>query len=212
MQNEFWHQINLKKVLCCTENFGFRIEDKGLWTSTKLFWGLSSRSVASVSVSPGTATRQASLSFTISYSLLKLMSFELVMSSNHLILCHPLLLPLSIFPSIRVFSNDSALCIRWPNYWHFSFSVSCSNEYSGMISFRIDWFDLLDVQGTLKSLLQNQISKASVFSLSAFFMVQPSHPYMTNGITIFWLPGHLLTGKVSTFKYAIYVCHSLSSK
>ena len=152
-----------KKVLCCTELFNFRIEDKGLWTSTKLFWGLFSHSVVSESVTPGTATCQASLSFTISWSFLKLMSFELVMPSNHVILFHPLLLLPSILPNIRVFSNDSPLCIRWPNYWSFSFSISCSNKYSGMISFRIDWFDLLAVQGTLKSLLQNHSSKASVF-------------------------------------------------
>ena len=106
------------------------------------------------------------------------------MPSNHLILCHPLLLPLSIFPSIRVFSNESALPIRWPNYWSFSFIISPSNEYSGLISFRIDWFDLLTVQGTLKSLLQHHSSKASIFRHSAFFMVQLSHPYMTTGKTI----------------------------
>ena len=111
---------------------------------------------------PWTAARQASLSFTISRSLLKLMSIESMMPSNHLILCRPLLLLPSIFPSIRVFSNESALCIRWPNYWSFSFSISPSNKYSGLISFRIDWFDLLSVQGTLKSLLQHHNSKASI--------------------------------------------------
>ena len=106
------------------------------------------------------------------------------MLSNHLILCHPLLLPPSIFPSIRVFSNKPALCIRWPKYWSFSFSISPSNEYSGLISFRIDWFDLLAVQGTLKSLLQHHSSKASILQRSAFFIVQLSHPYMTTGKTI----------------------------
>ena len=116
--------------------------------------------------------------------LLKLMSIELVMPSNHLILCHPLLLPPSIFPSIRVFNRESALCIRWSKYWSFSFSISPSNEHSGLISFRIDWFDLLAVQGTPKSLLQHHSSKASILWCSAFFMVQLSHPYMTPGKTI----------------------------
>ena len=111
------------------------------------------------------------------------MSIELVMPSNHLILCHPLLLP-SIFPSITVFSNESALRIRWPKYWSFSFNVSLSNEYPGLISFRMDWLDLLAVQGTLKSLLQHHSSKASILPLSAFFTVQLSHPYMTTGKTI----------------------------
>ena len=118
------------------------------------------------------------------WSLLKLMSIELVMPSNHLILCHPLLLLSSIFPSIRVFSNESVLCIRWPKYWSFSFSINPSNEYSGLISLRIDWLDLLAVQGTLKSLLQHHSSKASILWRSAFFTVQLSHPYMTTGKTI----------------------------
>ena len=126
---------------------------------------------------PRTAACQASLSITNSSSLLKLMSIESVMSSNHLILCHPLLLPPLIFPSIRVFSNESALRIRWPKYWSFSFNISPSNEYSGLISFRMDWLDLLAVQGTLKSLLQHCSSKASILWHSAFFMVQLSHPY-----------------------------------
>ena len=112
------------------------------------------------------------------------MSVESVMPSNHLILCHPLLLLPSSFPSIRVFSNESTLPIRWPKYWSFSFSISPSNKYSGLISFRIDWFDLLAVQGTLKSLLQNHCLKASIHWHSAFFMVQLSHPYMTAGKTI----------------------------
>ena len=127
---------------------------------------------------------QASLSFTFSQSLLKLMSIESVMSSNHLILCHPLLPLPSIFPSIRVFSNESALRIRWPKYWSFSFSISPSSEYSGLMSFRMDWLDFLAVQGTLKSLLQHHSSKASILRCSAFFMVQLSHPYMTTGKTI----------------------------
>ena len=132
-----------------------------------------------LSVTPWTAAHQASLSITNSWSLLKLMCIESVMPSNHLILCHPLLLPPSIFPNIRVFSNESVLRIRWPKYWSFSFSISISNEYSGLIPFRMDWLDLLAVQGTLKSLLQHHSSKASILRCSAFFIVQLSHPYMT---------------------------------
>ena len=128
---------------------------------------------------PWTAACQASLSIINSQSLL--MSIELAMPSNHLILCRPLLLPPSIFPSIRVFSSESVLCIRWPKYWSFSFSTSPSNEYSGLISFRMDWLDLLAVQGTLKSLFQHHSSKASILQRSAFFIVQLSHPYMTTG-------------------------------
>ena len=135
-------------------------------------------------VTPWTAARQASLSFTISHSLLKLMSIESVMPPSHLILCHPLLLLPSIFPSIKVFSNELALCISWSTYWSFSFSTSPSNEYSGLISFTIDWFGLLSVQGTLKSLLQHHILKVSIFQCSAFFMVQFSHRNMTTGKTI----------------------------
>ena len=129
-------------------------------------------------VTPWTAACQASLPFTISWSLLKLMSIESVMPPNHLILCHPLLLLLSVFPSVMVFSNEWALCIRWPKYWSFSFSISPSNEYSGLISFRIDWFDLLVVQGTLKSLLHS--SESSVLRHSVCLW----HPYMTTGNTI----------------------------
>ena len=132
-------------------------------------------------VTPWTAARQASLSIANSQSLLELMSIESVMSFNHLILCRPLLLLPSIFPNIRVFSNESVLHIRWPKYW--SFSISPSNEYSGLISFRIDWLDLLEVQGTLKSLLQHHSSKASILWCSAFFIVQLSHPHMTTGKT-----------------------------
>ena len=133
---------------------------------------------------PWTAEHQASLSFVISWSLLRLTSIESVMLCNHLILCRPLLLLPSIFPSIRVFSNESALRIRWPKYWSFSFSIRLSNEYSGLIFFRMDQLDLLAVQGTLKSLLQHHSSKISVLPCSAFFMVQLSHPYMTTGKTI----------------------------
>ena len=134
-------------------------------------------------VTPWTAAHQASLCFIISWSLPKLMSIELVMPSDHLILCCPLLLLPSICPSIRVFSNESAICIRWPKYWSFRLSISPSNEYSGLISFRIDWFDLA-AQQTLRSLFQHHISKASILWYSAFSMVQFSHPYMTTGKTI----------------------------
>ena len=130
-----------------------------------------------------TAACQASLSITNSQNLLKLMSIESVMSSNHLIFCLLLLLP-SVFASIRVFSNESVLCIKWPEYWSFSFSISPSSEYSGPISFRIDWLDLLAVQGTLKNFLQHHSSEASILQRSAFFQVQLSHPYMTTGKTI----------------------------
>ena len=133
---------------------------------------------------PWTVAHQASLSITNSWSLPKLMSIESVMPSNHLILCHPFLLLPSIFPSIRVFSDESVLCIRRPKYWSFSFNISPSNEYSRLISFRMDWLDLLAVQGTLKTILQHHSSKASVLQQSAFFIVQLSHPYMTTGKTI----------------------------
>ena len=135
-------------------------------------------------VTPWTAAHQASLSMVNSWNLLKLMSIELLKTSNHLILCCPLLLLPSIFPSTRVFSSESVLPIRWPKYWSFSFSISPSNEYSGLISFRMDWSDLLAVQGTLKSLLQHHSSKASILQCSAFFTVLFSHPYMTTGKTI----------------------------
>ena len=147
------------------------------------------------SVTPGTVAHQASWSITNSRSPLKLMSIALVMPSNHIILCRPLLLPPSVFPSIRVFSNDSVLRIRWPKYWSFSFNISLSNEYSGLISFRMDWLDFLAVQGTLKSLLQYRSSKASIFQHSAFFIVQLSHPYMTTG-KIIALTRQTFVGKV----------------
>ena len=137
-------------------------------------------------VTPWTAAHQTSLSITNSQSSLRLMSTESVMPSNHLILCHPLLLPPSIFPSIRVFSNESVLRIRWPKYWSFCFSISPSKEHPGLISFRMDWLDLLAVQGTLKSLLQHHSSEASILRCSAFFTVQLSHPYVTIGRVV-WL-------------------------
>ena len=153
-------------------------------------------------MTPRTAAHQASLSITNSWSLLGLMPIELVMPSNHLILCRPLLLLPSIFPRIRVFSTESVLHIRWPKYWSFSFSISLSNEYSGMISFRMDWLDLLAVQGTLKS--QHHSSKASILRHSAFFTVQLSHSYMTTGKTIA-LTRWTFVGKsnVSAFEYTI---------
>ena len=135
-------------------------------------------------VTPWTAARKASLSITNTQCPPKPMSIKSVMPSNHLILCRPLLLLPSIFPNVRVFSNESVLHIRWPKYWSFSFSISSSNEYSGLISFRMDWLDLLEVQGTLKSLLQHHSSKPSILWYSAFFIVQLSHPYMTTGKTI----------------------------
>ena len=143
----------------------------GYYTSKVQFNSVQLLSHVPLFASPWTAAHQDSLSITNSRSLLKLMSIELVMPSNHLILCHPLLLLPSVFPSIRVFSNESVLCIRWPKYWSFSFSISPSNEYSGPISFRMDWLDLLAVQGTLKSLLQHHSSKASVLQCSAFFLI-----------------------------------------
>ena len=146
-------------------------------------------------MTPRTAPSQASLSFTNSRSLLKLMSIESVMPSNHLILCHPLLLLPSVFPSIRVFSNEPVLRIRWPKYWSFSFSINPSNEYSVSFPFRIDWLDLLAVQGTLRSLLQHHSSKASILWCSTFFTVQLSQLYVTTGKSIA-LTRQIFVGKV----------------
>ena len=148
------------------------------------FSSVQSLSHVQLFATPWTVAHQASLSITNSRSLLKPMSIESVMPSNHLIVCHPLLLPPSIFPSIRVFSNESVLPIRWPKYLSFSFNISPSNEHPGLISFRMDWLGLLAVQGTLKSLLQYHSSKASILWQSAFFIVRISHPYMTTGKTI----------------------------
>ena len=135
-------------------------------------------------LTPWTAARQASLSFTVSHSLFKLMSTESMTPPNYLIFCHPFLILPSIFPSIRVFSNESALHIKWPKYWGFDFSINATNEYSGLISFRMDWLDLFAVQGALKSLFQHHILKASIFWCPVIFMVQRSHPDLTTGKTI----------------------------
>ena len=153
--------------------------------------------VMSDSTTPWTTACQASLSITNSWSLLKFMSIESVMPSNNFILCRPLLLPTSIFPRFRVFSNESVLCIRWSNYWSFSFNISPSNEYSGLISIRMDWLVFLAVQGTLKSLLQHHSSKASILRHSAFFTVQLSHPYMTTEKPQPWLDRPLLANMLS---------------
>ena len=155
-----------------------------LSSETEVFPSVQSLSRVRLFASPWTATHQASLSITNSQSPPKPMSIELVMPSNHLILCRPFLLLPSIFPSIGVFSNESALRIRWRKYSNFNFNISPSNEHPGLISFRMDWLDLLAVQGTLKSLLQHYSSKASILLCSAFFIVQLSHPYMTTGKTI----------------------------
>ena len=162
-------------------------------------------------MTPWTSAHQASLSITNSQSLLKFMSIESVMPSNHLILCHLLLLPPSIFPGIRVFSNESSvLHIRWPKHWSFSFNISLPSKYSGLISFRMDWLDLLVVQGSLKNLLQHHSSKASILQCSAFFMIQLSHPYMTTGKTIA-LTIQTFVSKVMSLLFNT-LCHSFSSK
>jgi len=168
------------------------------------FSSVQSLSCVRLFATPWTEAHQASLSITNSQSLLKLMTIKSVMPSNHFILCHPLLLLPSIFPSIRVFSNESVLRIRWPKDWSFSFSVSPSNEYSGLISFRMDWLDLLVVQGTLKSLLQNHSSKESILQCSAFFIVQLSHPSMIIGKTIA-LTRQTFVGKVMSLLFNMLV-------
>ena len=166
-----------------------------------LFVVVQALSCVQLFATPWTAARQASLSFTISWNLLRLMSIESVMPSNHLILCCPLLLMPSVLPSIRLFSNESALHIRWPKYWNFS--IRTSNEYSGLISFRTDWFNLLAIPGTLKSLLQHHNSKASILRHSAFFMVQFSHPYMTIGKTMPLTRWTFIGKVISAFQYAV---------
>ena len=171
-------------------------------TNYTCFSSVKSLSHVRLFATPWTAAHQASLSITNSRSLPKLMSIESVMPSSHLILCHRLLLLPSIFPSIRVFSNESALRIRWPKYWSFSFNISPSNEHPGLISFRMDQLDLLAVQGTPKSLLQHHSSKASILRHSAFFIVQLSHPYMTTGETIA-LTRWTFVGKVMSLRLNI---------
>ena len=172
------------------------------YNSSAQFSSVQSLSRVRLFATPWTAAHQASLSITNSWSLPTLMSIESVMPSNHLILCYPLLLLPSIFPSIRVFSNESVLGIRWPKYWSFSFNISPSNEHLGLISFRVDWLDLLAVQGTLKSLLQHHSSKASILQCSAFFMIQLSHPYMTTGKTIV-LTRQAFVGKVMSLLFSM---------
>ena len=191
--------------VCMREAVGFSTQwrwDKGGKRGAVTFVVVLCLSRVWLFVTPWTAAFQASLSFTISLRLLKLMSIELAMPSNHLILCRPLLLLPSILPSIKIFSNESVLCIRWPKYWSFSFSISPSNEYSGLISLRMNWLDLLAVQGTLKSLLQHHSSKASIFQHSAFFTVQLLHPYMTSVKTIA-LTRWTFVGKVMSLLFNI---------
>ena len=193
------YSVSHSIILICYSHCKYLVLDKpistdGFFSSVQVlsrFW---------LFATPWTVAHQASLSIMNSRSLLRFMSIESVMPSNHLIFCRLLLFPPSIFPSIRVFSNESALRIRWPRYWSFSFSISPSNEYSGLISFRMDWLDLLAVQGTLKSLLQHHSSKASVLWLSAFFLVQLSHPYMTTGKTIA-LTRRTFVGKVMSLLF-----------
>ena len=176
----------------------------------KGFSSVQSLSHVQLSATPWTIACHASLSITNFQSLLKLMFIELEMPSNHLILCHPLLLPPLIFPSIRVFSNESILCIMWWKYWHFSFSISTSNEHLGLISVRTEWLDLLDVQGIHKSLLQHDSSKASVLWHSAFFILQLSHPYMTTGKTIA-LTRWTFVGKVMSLLFNMQNLYILSN-
>ena len=168
----------------------------------EIFSSVQSLSRVWLFATPWIAACQASLSITNSRSLLKPMSIELVMPSSHLLLCCPLLLLPPMFPSIRVFSNESTLCMRWPKYWSFSFSISPSNEHPGLISFRMDWLDLLGVKGTLKSLLQHHSSKASILRRSAFFTVQLSHQYMTTGKTIA-LTRQTFVGKVMSLLFNV---------
>ena len=183
-----WSIVNLQwcaqNINFWTENFISKVKRQAGRKRRQILSSVQSLSRVWLFATPWTAACRASLSITNSRSLLKLMSIESVMPLSHLILCCPLLLPPSIFPSIRVFSNELVLRIRWPKYWSFSVSISPFNEYSGLISFRMDWLDLLAVQGTLKSLLQHHSSKASILQCSVFFTVQFSHPCMTIGKTI----------------------------
>ena len=213
-------QITLQVQFRCTKQSWSRIKDLASdrslqhgelafsvnYTKPKgQFSSVQSLSCVRLFATPGTAAREASLQITNSLSLLKLMSIESVMPSNHLNLCCPLFLLPSIFPSSRVFSNESVLRIRWPNYW--TFSISPSNEYSGLISFRMDWLDLLAVQGTPKSLLQHHSSKASILRCSAFLIVQLSHPYITTG-KIVALTRRIFVGKCLCFLITVLLNHN----
>ena len=175
---------------------------KAFFVTSSEFVAVQSLTHVQLSVTPWTAACQTSLPFTIFWNLLRLMSIDLMVPSNHLILCHLLLLP-SIFPSSKAFYNQLALFIRWPKYWSFSFSFSPSGEYSGLISFRIEWFDLLSAQGTLKSVLQHHSPKASILWCSAFFTVQLSQPYMTTGKTIALAMDLCWQSGVSAFQYSV---------
>ena len=192
--------MSLKKLVL---NPSFFLPHPSVESPSVQISSLQSLSHVRLFATPWTAAQQASLSITNSRSSLKLMSIELVMPSSHLIHCHPLLLLPPIPPSIRVFSNESTLRIRWPKYWSFSFSISPSKEIPGLISFRMDWLHLLAVQGTLKGLLQHHSSKASILQRSAFFTVQLSHPYMTTGKTIA-LTRWTFTGKVMSLFFIIF--------
>ena len=180
------NEVSIQEISILTNCRIFHIIVRNIYISVWFYVLVQSISHVQLFATPWTVARQASLSFTISWSLLKLMSIESVMPSNLLSLCCPLLFLPSILPSIRVSSNESILWIRWTKYWSFRFSISPSDEYSGLISFRIHWFDLFAVQGTLKSLLQHHSSKVSILQCSAFFTAQLSHPYMTTGKTIAW--------------------------
>ena len=193
-------------VLVCLTSFSMiisryiHVAANGIILSLSVQFSLVTQSVVSDSATLWNVVHQAYLSITNSRSLLKHMSIVSVMPSNHLILCSPLLFLPSVFPSIRVFSSESVLCIRWPQYWSFSFSISPSSEYSGLISFRMDWLDILAVEGTLKRLLEHHSSKASVLPCSAFFIVQLSHPYVTTGKNIA-LTRWTFVGKVMSLLY-----------
>ena len=187
MQSLLWvlyFQVSSELWFTCTSNSILSFQNLFPVILFSVSVSVQSLSCGWLFATPWTAARQASLSITDSRSPPKPMSIELVMPSNHLILCHSLLVLPSIFPSIRVFSKELALHIRWPKYWSFSFNISPSNKHPGLISFRMDWLDLLAVQGTLKSLLQHHSSKASILQCSAFFVVQLSHPHITTGKTI----------------------------
>ena len=199
----FYTSVSL--LLSCIQGYHYHLSKFHIY----VFSSVQSLSRVQLFATPRIAARQASLSITNSWNPPKPMSIESVMPSNHLILCHPLLLLPPILPSIRVFSNESALHIRWPKYWSFSFSISPSSEHPGLISFTMVWLDLLAVQGTLKSLLQHHSSKASILRCSALFTIQLSHPYMTTGKTIdITLPTKVRLIKVMVFPVVMYRCEN----